>query len=448
MRQKQSEAEIRKLRPKAKAYERWVSESQGLLVRVYPSGTKSFVLQYGRGNRKTIGQVGSLSFKAARDQANSIHRLREEIKADIDVGKALLKSRIAKKTKQLDKAIALAEQKDVDPNNVTLGSFLKTHYRNPLDSRDRKYEYLKSYREAESNRIQSRFSQFVDLPITKIDLPMVEAWVHQRKSKVSNSTMKRDIASLRAALTDAADTELAKGIYLLDENPLLSPRARKRLGLTVLETEPRSLDEDQQKRLRDALNKREEMLLDRLTTQHSKKELQVYYDHIKPIILLALNTGMRRGELFWIKWNEVDLTDPASITVLAHTAKSNKERKVWLNSEAVEVLKNWKSDLNKLNKQTRDQDFVFASASSDSGRLCTIKNAWKTVRELAELRNIRFHDLRHTYADSLVKKGLDLPSIQHQLGHSNIKTTDRYVRASDDAVRKRLKEIWKEDKSE
>jgi len=222
MRTKLSEAQIRKLKPEAKAYERWVSDSQGLLIRIHPSGTKSFVLQYARGKRKTIGKVGALSFKAARDQANSIHRLREEIKTDRDVGETLLKSRIAKKTQELDKAIAIAEQRDIDPENVTLKKFLTTYYENPLDSGDRKKdEYRKNYRLDESKRIQGRFPQFANLPITKIDLALVETWTRERKSQVSNNTIKRDIASLRAALTDAEDTEIAKGVYLLNVEFLL-----------------------------------------------------------------------------------------------------------------------------------------------------------------------------------------------------------------------------------
>lgn len=448
MHDKLSEAQIRKLLAKPKAYERWVSDSQGLLVRIYPSGTKSFVLQYGRGKRKTIGQVGSLSFRAARDQANSIYRLREEIKVDRDVGRALLTSRIAKKTQQLDSAIAIAEQRDIDPDNVTLKKFLTTYYENPLDSGDkRKDEHRRNFRLAESKRVQSRFPEFVNLPITKIDLTLVETWAHERKSQVSNNTIKRDIASLRAALTEAADTEIAKRVYLLNENPLLSPRARRRLKLQVLQKKPRALDDDQQKRLRAALDQREKMLLGRLTGQHARRESLRFYDHIKPMILLALNTGMRRGEIFSLKWAEVDVTNPASVTVLAFTAKTNTERAIWLNGEAVEILSSWKSDQEKKDQPTHNHGFVFTSASSETGRLCTIKSAWKTLRKFAEIPDLRLHDLRHTFATNLVKMGLDLPSIQHQLGHSNIRMTDLYVKASDDSVRQRLEEIWKEDAS-
>jgi integrase len=145
-----------------------------------------------------------------------------------------------------------------------------------------------------------------------------------------------------------------------------------------------------------------------------------YVDYLEPMILLALNTGMRRGELLKLRWDEVS---NGSITVHGSTAKSKQSRVIPLNAEAKAVFSDWKSA----------GDLVFPGV--DGAAMMTVKRSWAGVRKAANLPNLRFHDLRHTFATRLLEKGANVRVVQELLGHANLATTQRYLHTTDRAKR-------------
>ena len=144
-----------------------------------------------------------------------------------------------------------------------------------------------------------------------------------------------------------------------------------------------------------------------------------FADYLRPMTLLALNSGLRRGELLALEWSDVHFQSKL-LTVTAATAKSGQTRRIPLNGEALNVLSSWHA-------QNR--------AAGQSGRIFTkrdqplkqIDAAWSGVTKAAGLTDFRFHDCRHHFASKLVQAGVDLNTVRVLLGHSEIAMTLRYA---------------------
>jgi integrase len=145
-------------------------------------------------------------------------------------------------------------------------------------------------------------------------------------------------------------------------------------------------------------------------------EFGTYTDHLSPIVLLAIDTGLRRGELLPLNWDDVDL-ERAILTVRGEGAKSGRTRHVPLNAEAVWVLREWQGP-------TRSG---LSFPGEDGQQMTHLKSTWTRVAKVAKLRAFRFHDLRHTFASKLVQRGVDLNTVRELLGHSDFSLTLRYA---------------------
>lgn len=142
-------------------------------------------------------------------------------------------------------------------------------------------------------------------------------------------------------------------------------------------------------------------------------------------VWLALLCGIRRGDLFSVRWSDLDL---AGGNWLIPNPKSGVPYSVPLSPEAIEVFKSRKSIVG-------DSPFVFPSESA-SGHLEDIKKAWETFRKKAGHPGLRFHDLRRTFASHAIQNGVPLFTVSKMLGHtSGARVTEAYAHLVADNVR-------------
>ncbi|MGA7740276.1 MAG: tyrosine-type recombinase/integrase [Polyangia bacterium] len=137
---------------------------------------------------------------------------------------------------------------------------------------------------------------------------------------------------------------------------------------------------------------------------------------------LALNTGLRIGEICGLEWNDVD-TNARQLVVrrsvvrgIVGSTKNNRERQIPLSAAAVGALA----------KMPRDCQFVFHREDGGSLLHATARSQMIKACKRAGLRKIGWHVLRHTFASWLVSDGVPLPVVQSLLGHANIEMTMRY----------------------
>jgi integrase len=145
------------------------------------------------------------------------------------------------------------------------------------------------------------------------------------------------------------------------------------------------------------------------------------------VITLALLTGARRGELLGMAWDQLDL-DSAVWTKPATSTKQRKAHRVPLSADAVALLRQRRSS------DTRSLRLVFRRGNSASGA-SRMDRDWSLIRAAAGLEDVRFHDLRHSFASLLVSAGESWPVIGRMLGHAKTQTTMRYAHLADQPLR-------------
>jgi integrase len=393
---------VEALQPKHKPYDARDSEVTGFLVRVEKSGHKAFWLAYSfagkRGNRYKLGEPPSVSVEGAR---------------------ALAKEAAYHVAKGIDpQARRKAERIQANQDQLaTLGAF--------LDDRFEPWAltHMKSGKE-QLTRIRSDFADQLDQRMDAINPFMIEGMRQKwKKAGMKPRSINRDIQRLQSVLSRA------KEWGVLDRHPLNGVKPMK------YDKTPRVryLSDVEEAALRAALITREErMRAERIRmnthlVERGKAPLPDrigdHLDHLRPMVLLAMNCGMRRGELFSLRWDNVRLKDKW-LKVIAATAKSGQSRDIPLNTEAVTVLTAWHK------RQSDTTGLVFPSI--DGARLNNINKSWAGVLKDAAataptIKGFHFHDLRHSFASKLVQSGVDLNLVRQLLGHKDFSTTLMYA---------------------
>jgi len=150
-----------------------------------------------------------------------------------------------------------------------------------------------------------------------------------------------------------------------------------------------------------------------LSVDEEERLLPLLPDHLRPIVLTALNTGMRLGEILNLEWEDVDLK--RRIIAVTRT-KSKKIRHIPINGMLLDIL----SGIG------RKSPYVFINPDRRQPWQ-EVKRSFKSACLKAGVKNLRFHDLRHTFATRLIERGADIITIRDLLGHSSVRVTERYA---------------------
>ena len=144
--------------------------------------------------------------------------------------------------------------------------------------------------------------------------------------------------------------------------------------------------------------------------------------YLYPVVVLALSTGMRSGEIMGLTWDNVDLNRGRAIL---HETKNGERRAVALKGHALELLK----ELGKVRRI--DSNLLFPAKETKTTKPIDLRKPWEAAVQKTELHDFRFHDLRHSAASYLAMNGASLAEIAEVLGHKTLQMVKRYAHLSE-----------------
>lgn len=251
-------------------------------------------------------------------------------------------------------------------------------------------EFMEKYSKAtkkswknDEDRINNLNPFFGNKYLDEIDSFMVQRYQAQRVKEVSGSTVNRELACMKSIFNKAIDWGWAtvnpvKGIKFFRENGRLRYLNPEELNIFIKALDLRSHD----------------------------------LPYLKPVIMLAMSTGMRESEIFNLKRNQINTV---TNQIVIHDPKSGRREIVRLNEAALEALKSVK----------KRGEYVFYN--TDGKRLKSIRRAWYTLLKRAGIKDFRFHDLRHCFGSYLSMQGANQFDLQLAMRHRSMSMTQRYV---------------------
>ncbi len=373
-------------------------ELRGFGVKVSPAGTVAYTVRWlkpdGKQGRTVVGYFPAMNPGSARELARAQLALTEK-KTDTLAERAERRRHRIETEREVGTGLTLAQFLDAD-----YGEWIKSNRRSG---------------ESMVNRLKTVFAEHLDKPLIDFTPWIVEKWRITRRKTCTVGTTNRELNALKAVFAKAVAWEV------IPEHPLQKVKIEADQTRVV-----RFLSDDEEIALRTALDERERRIRNgrasgnawRAERRHAlmPDRSEVFVDHLKSAVLVSLNTGLRRGELLALRWLDIDL-DRALLTVRAATAKSEKDRHVPMNREALQTLKAWR-------KQSTG-DFVFAGRGGEP--LTDLKTAWLKLLTDAGIERFRWHDQRHHFASRLVMEGVDLNTVRELMGHADLKMTLRYA---------------------
>lgn len=237
---------------------------------------------------------------------------------------------------------------------------------------------------SEKHNLRHLNDYFGNRCLNQINALDIEKFKAERLKVVSPSSVNKSLSCLRAMINKAKAWELFFGVNPVNNKQFLKVENRR---LRYLEKEEIS------------------------------RLLGCCDGYVKDIVEFAINTGMRQGEIFHLKWHDINYNN--GLIYLLKT-KNGEKREIPMNESVKNILFRV--------KKNPDSPYVFCSF--DGRPFDNIKRSFKSVLRKAGISDFRFHDLRHTFASQLIMNGVDLLTVKELLGHKSIEMTLRYSHLS------------------
>jgi integrase len=233
-------------------------------------------------------------------------------------------------------------------------------------------------------------------PLTEVTPVEIEGYKVNRRAIVSGSTVNRELALLKRMFNLAITWDL-----FLTTNPVRKVKFFREfnIGLRVLSPE------------------------------EEKKLVQNASPYLQDVVRFAVNTGLRIGEIFSLRWSNVNLKE-GILTVFA--SKTEKIREVPINVETRKVLEAWWLN--------RKNEIVFYNPETGKP-FVDLKNGFALACQKAGIAGVTWHTLRHTFASRLVNRGVDIVTVKELLGHSSLSVTMRYAHTNFDSKRAAVEKL-------
>ncbi len=233
--------------------------------------------------------------------------------------------------------------------------------------------------------------KLVERTLNKVTPADFATYRDERLAKVKGATVRREFVILRHCF----ETAIKEWNISLKANPIKAVK----------------LPADSKARDRRLEEGDGSALLDAMTTPAAA--------YLRPFVMLAIETGMRRGELLSIQWKDVDLK---ARTIHIAKTKNGHPRTIPLTPKAIDIL----------NSLERGSGRVF-SVSPNAVRL-----AWERLRKRAGLDGLRMHDLRHEAVSRFFEYGLSVPEVALISGHRDTRMLSRYTHLRPERVAEKL----------
>lgn len=176
------------------------------------------------------------------------------------------------------------------------------------------------------------------------------------------------------------------------------------------------VEQDTLKRIRKVKHLREDRRLRYLESREEcQKLIQACDAHLRPIVITALNSGLRKGNVLGLKWSNIDLKNGF---ILVDMTKNGERVEIPIN----QTLRNTLLEI----PRRLDGGYIFHDPITDKP-YGDVKHSFSAACRRAGIRDFHFHDLRHTFASHLIMAGVDLTTVSRLLGHKDIKMTLRYA---------------------
>lgn len=286
---------------------------------------------------------------------------------------------------------------------IDLAEWYKRYYLNaPVFERGMKVEGVKDWKKSRA-KLDRMSVYFGPKRLSNFNETDLRGYVTHRRATdhVTTATINRDLALMRAMFKKGHDVTPS---LIVPKFPINTKAEVERERVMTIDEETRILA---------ACGDTEPLEYVR-KGQKVKAEHKTNREHLKAIVILAVDTAMRSAEMFSLVWSDIDF-DKGIITIRAQNSKTGKGRKVGMTPRVKQEL----------------------SAIKGKGKVFQITSARKafaTACRRAEITDLHFHDLRHTATTRMIRAGIPHAEVMKITGHTQIKTFLRYLNLGNETV--------------